>query len=360
MRESLLLIPDITGFTEFINRTEISHSQHIISELLDILIQEQYLNMEIAEIEGDAILFYKENPEMEIDVILQQTEIMFLKFHRHLKYYEQYRICNCGACSTATNLSLKFVVHKSEIGFITVNEARKPFGHGLITVHRILKNKIQSPEYVLFTESLFQSIEKYKKTNPADLVFYEGSDHYKTIGVVIYKYIDYSPLLKKVGEVGPPNLSEHSSNPVIFSGLIKRPIDEVYEKLINLDHRHKWQAGINDLIYEKNRVNRVGTKHICIYNSNQIEFETVRRKGENRTMIYGEKMQHVFFNRAINIYYTLENRNNETWIKIEIHFEPKPMWGQLLLPLMKLLSKQELKKSFESLKRYCEKNADPT
>jgi len=77
-------------------------------------------------------------------------------------------------------------------------------------------------------------------------------------------------------------------------------------------------------------------------------------------MIYGEKMQHVFFNRAINIYYTLENRNNETWIKIEIHFEPKPMWGQLLLPLMKLLSKQELKKTFESLKRYCEKNADPT
>ncbi|MGD9329449.1 MAG: hypothetical protein PVH48_10815, partial [Cyclobacteriaceae bacterium] len=32
--ESLILIPDISGFTEFVNNTEITHSQHIISEYL--------------------------------------------------------------------------------------------------------------------------------------------------------------------------------------------------------------------------------------------------------------------------------------------------------------------------------------
>ena len=34
--ESLLYIPDISGFTEFVHQTEIEHSRHIVSELLEL------------------------------------------------------------------------------------------------------------------------------------------------------------------------------------------------------------------------------------------------------------------------------------------------------------------------------------
>ena len=61
MNKSLLFLPDISGFTEFVQSTEKEHSQHVISELLEVLIEADNLGLELAEIEGDALFFYKEN-----------------------------------------------------------------------------------------------------------------------------------------------------------------------------------------------------------------------------------------------------------------------------------------------------------
>src|SRR5205085_7876083 len=52
-RQALLFIPDISGFTEFVNVTEVQHSQHIIQELLDELIQANRIGLQVSEIEGD-------------------------------------------------------------------------------------------------------------------------------------------------------------------------------------------------------------------------------------------------------------------------------------------------------------------
>ena len=55
--KGLLFIPDISGFTRFVNETEIGHSRLIIQELLEILINANQIGLEVSEIEGDAILF---------------------------------------------------------------------------------------------------------------------------------------------------------------------------------------------------------------------------------------------------------------------------------------------------------------
>ena len=55
----LLFIPDISGFTRFVNEVEIEHSRFIIQQLLETLIRANDSNLQISEIEGDAILFYK-------------------------------------------------------------------------------------------------------------------------------------------------------------------------------------------------------------------------------------------------------------------------------------------------------------
>ena len=57
--KGLLFIPDISGFTKFVHETEIDHSRLIIQELLEILINANQIGLEVSEIEGDAILFYK-------------------------------------------------------------------------------------------------------------------------------------------------------------------------------------------------------------------------------------------------------------------------------------------------------------
>ena len=47
--QTLIFIPDISGFTEFVNNTAIEHSQHIISELMEIIIDSNKLNFSISE-----------------------------------------------------------------------------------------------------------------------------------------------------------------------------------------------------------------------------------------------------------------------------------------------------------------------
>ena len=56
----LLLIPDISGFTQFVSEVEISHSKHIVSELLELLIDSNKLNLDLCEVEGDALFYYKQ------------------------------------------------------------------------------------------------------------------------------------------------------------------------------------------------------------------------------------------------------------------------------------------------------------
>lgn len=155
---SLLFIPDISGFTNFIHTTEIKHSQHIISELLELLIDCNDLDMELAEIEGDALFFFKLNQIPNLDELLTQIKKSFLRFHHHLQLYENKRICQCGACTTASELDLKFVVHIGSFEFIEVKGKRKPLCECVITVHRLLKNKINSDEYILITKDMVDTM----------------------------------------------------------------------------------------------------------------------------------------------------------------------------------------------------------
>ena len=91
--KGLLFIPDISGFTRFVNETEIDHSRLIIQELLDILINANQIGLEVSEIEGDAILFYKFGESPGLEKLYQQVEKMFCDFHRHLNAYDHLRYC---------------------------------------------------------------------------------------------------------------------------------------------------------------------------------------------------------------------------------------------------------------------------
>ena len=151
---SLLFIPDISGFTAFVQHTAITHSQYIIAELLEVIAKANELGLELAEIEGDALLFYKHLDLPPLEALWQQARNMFLAFHTHLQHYEARRICDCDACSTAVNLSLKIIAHAGVIGFVEALGRQKPHGEDVIIVHRLLKNAIQHRAYLLLSEAL--------------------------------------------------------------------------------------------------------------------------------------------------------------------------------------------------------------
>ena len=57
--QAIVFIPDISGFTDFTSTTEIDHAAHIITELLELLVESNQSGFTLAEIEGDAVLFYR-------------------------------------------------------------------------------------------------------------------------------------------------------------------------------------------------------------------------------------------------------------------------------------------------------------
>src|SRR5260221_10179051 len=107
--KGLLYIPDISGFTRFVNETEIEHSRLVSQELLEILINANQIGLEVSEIEGDAILFYKFGESPNLGELYKQVEKMFCEFHRHLNAYDVSRFCQCTACASAVNLTLKVI-----------------------------------------------------------------------------------------------------------------------------------------------------------------------------------------------------------------------------------------------------------
>ena len=154
-KNGLLFIPDISGFTRFINQSEIEHSKHIIEELLDTIINANQLGLEISEIEGDAILFYKFGTLPSLNEIEDQVKKMFIEFHKKIKNYETRRICQCGACRQTVDLTLKFISHSGEFTGYQVKDFYKLLGKDVILAHQLLKNDIETHEYWLVTNDLF-------------------------------------------------------------------------------------------------------------------------------------------------------------------------------------------------------------
>src|SRR5438093_9474241 len=109
--QAIILIPDISGYTDFTSTTELDHSAHIITELLELIIASNETEFTLAEIEGDAILFYRKGTALSHEQLVNQCLKMFSKFHQQLKIIERDTVCQCDACQSATNLTLKFIVH---------------------------------------------------------------------------------------------------------------------------------------------------------------------------------------------------------------------------------------------------------
>src|SRR5687768_5005847 len=153
----LLFIPDISGFTRFVNKVDIEHGRMIIQELLEILVNANQIGLTISEIEGDAILFYKYGDSPDMETLYKQVEKMFTDFHKSLLAYDMTKYCQCTACSSAIDLTLKVITHYGEFADYKVQEFKKLIGKDVIVAHQLLKNDIDQHEYWLATDNLISN-----------------------------------------------------------------------------------------------------------------------------------------------------------------------------------------------------------
>lgn len=263
---TLLFIPDISGFTEFVSSTEISHSQHIIEELLEVLIDANEMDLVVSEIEGDAVLFYREGPVPTAVELLVQVQRMYVRFHTHLRRYDTHRICHCGACSTASGLTLKFVMHHGEVTKNRIRSHTKLFGKDVIVAHRLLKNAVPHDEYALITRELIHACPSWVEVDQAAWAEVEESSESYDVGPVRFCVIPLRPLRDQVPEplvqdYGLPGLTMNVQS---FECRVAAPLDLVFDVVSDLSSRHLWQADLKGSDRLSHKIPQHGAQHRCV------------------------------------------------------------------------------------------------
>ena len=348
IEQAFLLIPDISGFTHFVNNTEIIHGVHIISELLETIIDNNTIGLEVAEIEGDAVFFYRKGERPSAQELYQQTEQMYIAFHQQLMLYERDRICSCGACSSVNNLRIKFISHYGDVVERTIYKHFQLMGSDVTMVHKLLKNNINEDEYLLFSES-----DRDKELNnlPYWVEFESESSEYLGIGKVTYQYTSLKGLEKQIPELTPRRKFEAIDNPVSASISIKTNIKNAFDFLTDLNKKTLWMNGLKKVKYKPERVDRIGTSHDCILPLNTLHFESIENSISNDQMIYSEYADAsvlfpAFYQRFI--LNTIDENNCE--LKVKIHFK-----GSFIKETMiRVGMKNVLKNSLKKFKKLCE------
>lgn len=341
MSKSLLFIPDISGFTKFIQTTEVEHSQHVIAELLEVLIAANTQDLQLAEIEGDALFFYKEGEIPSQEKLLAQIETMFTAFYSHLKLLETNRICPCNACASAPNLQLKIVAHCGDLQFIEVQGNRKPFGQQVIEAHRLLKNSIDSENYTLISKELASAIELPIYYWSKFYRFKEGKDTYDDKELeYIFSIIDQSKLTlnaflkgKKISFDKPPQFVFEKE--FLISGTT------LMEYITNYNYRHHWAKGVDKLEYDENEVTRVGSEHLCVINGKHLNFVAVTKDVKMSQLVYGEMTSSPPpVDKLYQFYIITPTSKTSCKLKVETYWEAKS-------PLKKLIIALFIKRAFK-------------
>ena len=345
--KGLLFIPDISGFTRFINETEINHSRLIIQELLELLISTNQLGLEISEIEGDAILFYRFGASPGLEEIYRQVEKMFCTFHSQLMAYEYRRFCQCSACRSAIHLTLKVITHYGEFTGYQVKNFEKLIGKDVIVAHQLLKNDIAEHEYWLVTPEL---LPQDPPPGFAHWMEWNSSRKQTDNGEIDFRFTHLGPLKKDVQAEPIPRLQlSRKRKTVSLSQVMETDIITLFHATGDFAHRHRWKQGVKAVEEVSHFLPRIGTRCRCIlengtssiyassysFSPEKIEFSETNEKDNSTT------------------YYTLEKTaENQTRLTVDFYI-PKNFFSETIYNLTrKGKTEQELKQSLQNLEGF--------
>jgi hypothetical protein len=159
---------------------------------------------DLIEIEGDAAFLSRDADTLDggarLTAITEAVVAMHRAFHVERRLVEL-NLCPCDSCTQTSDLKLKFVAHVGEVAIQRIKRRRKLVGMDVIFVHRLLKNPVQVPEYVLLSEDLYRS----GGTSPPDHLVHEISQDLEGIGPVRTYFVEVEDIAGPVAPMPDPS-----------------------------------------------------------------------------------------------------------------------------------------------------------
>ncbi len=186
--KGLLFIPDISGFTSLVKKIDMELGVSITKELLTTIIENNPLSLDISEIEGDAILYYKIGDPIPMKELFICFEVILEKFQsKYLLFKEQYNI--------KTDLALKLIVHYGPLSIFTIRNFTKLYGQTVIEAHKLLKNGAEQPNYMLVTDDYLKALGATgdQVMVPEWILSYQKCSLLQDLRKICFWYYYYSP-----------------------------------------------------------------------------------------------------------------------------------------------------------------------
>lgn len=196
-QKGYFILTDISGYTEFLTKSELDHAQDALQNLFDVQLAHIKHPFVISGFRGDAIFLYVPDTNIcEPQTILEALENLFFVFADTLRQMINNTTCTCRACQNMSRLDLKMVIHHGEYVLQKLADREELLGADVIVPHRMLKNNVIEQtgieSYALFSDAAVAASNLPQLAYP----LVPHSETYAHIGEVKMQVLD----LRKVWE----------------------------------------------------------------------------------------------------------------------------------------------------------------
>ena len=191
-----MVIADIGGYTQFmrLHRLSLAHSEEITSRLLEAAI-EAAPELGLVDIEGDAAFLCAFDEQAAVG---DASLAMHRAFHEKQMEIAANTLCPCEACARVGSLRLKFVAHAGEVAEQRIRNRMSLVGLDVIAVHRMLKNSVPVPEYLLVSDAVYERLEPALRERSTRI-----TEELEGIGETELHFVDLGELAGEIPEPEP-------------------------------------------------------------------------------------------------------------------------------------------------------------
>ena len=163
-QQGFLIISDITGYSAYLNQSELEHARDSLADLLRLLVDYTKLPLVISKLEGDAVFSYApQGSILQAQTLIEMIEVTYVAFRKALQLMVINTTCTCNACSNLPNLDLKFFIHFGTYSIQNIGRYTELVGPDVNLVHRLTKNRINETlsvaAYAAYTEAVIEELD---------------------------------------------------------------------------------------------------------------------------------------------------------------------------------------------------------
>lgn len=264
-----LLLADITGYTSYLQATELEHAQDVLADLLETLVSTLQPVFTVSKLEGDAAFAYAEEGRVSPTSILDTVEAGYFAFRRRQRDVEHATSCECNACVLIPSLDLKYFVHHGRYVARRIAGNEELTGSDVVLVHRLMKGRAGSSlgytAYAVYTRSTIEAFGM----DPVLLGFEEFEESLPDVGEVAVLVQDMARRWAFENERNRVFVTEGEAD---YTVRWETPVPKeiAWEYMTALEKRAMWSQGVTS--FELQTPGRLGAGSVnhCMHGSEVI------------------------------------------------------------------------------------------